>query len=73
MKERLGNVLHWMSFTIAVYVVGWIVWENWGFWQAWWLARWDVIPTVFVPALLAGWALKYVLTGRKGFFPWVTK
>jgi hypothetical protein len=23
--------------------------------------------------LLGGWAFKYVLTGRKGFFPWMTK
>ena len=23
--------------------------------------------------LLGGWLLKYLLTGRKGFFPWMTK
>ena len=73
MKERLADVLHWIGFTIAVYAVGWIVWENWCCWGFPSLARWDVIPKAIVPALGAGWALKYVLTGRKGFFPWMTK
>jgi hypothetical protein len=66
MKERLANAIHWISFTIAVYAVGWILLGELN-------ERWDVIPKAIVPALGAGWALKYVLTGRKGFFPWMTK
>jgi hypothetical protein len=54
-------------------------------WELWFYLRYGVIrlPDIILGGewagmrnlifLLGGWALKYVLTGRKGFFPWMTK
>ena len=71
MKERLTNVIHWICFLVGILLTT-------GMLQYYVSARGGLstdysylFPTLLF--LLGGWALKYLLTGRKGFFPWMTK
>ena len=57
MKELLGITIHWASFLFGLVAV----------------VGSDVGGILAAISVLGGWALKYVLTGRKGFFPWMTK
>mgnify|MGYP001202871590 CR=1 FL=1 len=57
MKERLGITIHWAGFLFGLVAV----------------VGSDVGGILAAISLLLSWALKYVLTGRKGFFPWMTK
>jgi hypothetical protein len=79
---RLTNVIHWTGFLAAlsvppVFFVGYLS----GMLGQPSLYSWFelegllmLISLVAAAVLLLGaWALKYVLTGRKGFFPWMTK
>ena len=54
MKERLGIVVHSAGFLFAALAV----------------VGSDVGRILAAIMLLASWAIKYVLTGKKGFFPW---
>jgi hypothetical protein len=54
MKERLGIIIHWAGFLFASLAV----------------VGSDVGGILALITLLPSWAIKYVLTGRKGFFPW---
>ncbi len=57
MKELLGITIHWAGFLFGFVAV----------------VGSDVGGILAAISVLGGWALKYVLTGRKGFFPWMTK
>ena len=82
MKEflvRLTNVIHWIGFLSPfVFMITMNIWygvtSNAPF-------RWVADPLVAVTvgisfslaAFVGGWLFKYLLTGRKGFFPWMTE
>ena len=74
MKEflvRLTNVIHWTCFLVAILsTIGMLTSRTPLLAGASWLLNY-LLPTLSL--LLSGWMLKYVLTGRKGFFPWMTK
>ena len=57
MKERLGITIHWAGFLFGLLAV----------------VGSDVGGILAAITLLLSWGIKYVLTGRKGFFPWMTK
>jgi hypothetical protein len=54
LSERLGIAIHWAGFLLGSLAV----------------VGSDVGGILAAIILLASWAIKYVLTGRKGFFPW---
>jgi hypothetical protein len=54
MKERLGTTIHWAGFFFGGMAV----------------VGSDVGGIQLIIFLLLSWAIKYALTGRKGFFPW---
>ena len=60
---RLTNVIHWIGFLSPFVFMTTI---NAPF-------RWTVGISLSLAAFVGGWVLKYVLTGRKGFFPWMAK
>ena len=74
MKEflvRLTNVIHWIGFLSPfVFMITMNIWygvaSNVPF-------RLTVGISFSLAAFVGGWVLKYLLTGRKGFFPWMTK
>ena len=75
MKEflvRLTNVIHWTCFLVAMLSTPGMLTSHTpaGPLDPWWLLN-HLLPILSL--LLSGWMLKYVLTGRKGFFPWMTK
>ena len=74
MKEflvRLTNVIHWIGFLVAILLtIGMLTSTTPLRVDPWWLINY-LTPTLLV--LLGGLVPKYVLTGRKGFFPWMTK
>lgn len=74
MKEflvRLTNVIHWICFLVAILLtIGMLTSTTPLRDYPWWLINY-LTPTLLV--LLGGWVLKYLLTGRMGFFPWMTK
>ena len=74
MKEflvRLTNVIHWIGF-LSPFVfmitmnISYGVTSNAPF-------RWTVGISFSLAAFVGGWLFKYALTGRKGFFPWMTE
>jgi len=68
---RLTNVIHWICFLVAILLtIGMLQSTTPLRVGAWWLIDY-LLPVLLL--LLGGWALKYVLTGRMGFFPWMTK
>ena len=74
MKEflvRLTNVIHWTCFLVAMLSTpGMLTSRTPLRVDPSWLLNY-LLPILSL--LLSGWMLKYVLTGRKGFFPWMTK
>ena len=56
------NVLHWICFLSPLFIMTTI--------NPIFLKEGVALSLLFV---VGGWAIKYVLTGRKGFFPWMTK
>lgn len=54
MKEILGTIIHWAGFFLGGVAV----------------IGSDVGGIQLPIFLLVSWAIKYALTGRKGFFPW---
>ena len=77
MKEflvRLTNVIHWIAFLVAILITIGMLLESTTTPTR--FPGWDWYINYLLPTsllLLGGWALKYVLTGRMGFFPWMTK
>jgi len=68
---RLTNVIHWTCFLVAILsTIGMLTSRTPLLAGASWLLNY-LLPILSL--LLSGWMLKYVLTGRKGFFPWMTK
>ena len=74
MKEslvRLTNVIHWIGF-LSPFVfmitmnISYGVTSNAPF-------RWTVGISFSLAAFVGGWLFKYLLTERKGFFPWMTE
>ena len=74
MKEflvRLTNVIHWIGF-LSPFVfmitmnISYGVTSNAP-------VRWTVVISFSLAAFVGGWLFKYLLTGRKGFFPWMTE
>ena len=57
MKERLGITIHWAGFLFGLLAV----------------VGSDVGGMLAAITLLLSWGIKYVLTGRKGFFPWMRR
>ena len=57
MKERLGITIHWAGFLFGLLAV----------------VGSDVGGILAAITLLLSWGIKYVLTGRKGFFPWTRR
>jgi len=57
MKERLGITIHWAGFLFGLLAV----------------VGSDVGGILAAITLLLSWVIKYALTGRKGFFPWMTE
>ena len=55
--KRLTNVIHWLGFLV---LLAGLLTREWAI----------VLLCGFV--LTGSWAIKYVLTGRKGLFPWNT-
>ena len=74
MKEflvRLTNVIHWIGFLSPfVFMITMNIWygvtSNVPF-------RLTVGISFSLAAFVGGWLFKYALTGRKGFFPWMTE
>jgi hypothetical protein len=64
---RLANVIHWIFFLLALAIVRAAVRDSFDPEQN--------LQRVFniVLFLLSGWGIKYALTGRKGFFPWMRR
>jgi hypothetical protein len=63
MKERLGITIHWTGYVLALVFWWWMEYPRE-------LGAFVFISVVF---LLPSYAIKYVLTGRKGLLPWMTK
>ena len=57
MKERLGITIHWAGFLFGLLAV----------------VGSDVGGILAAITLLLSWVIKYVLTGRKGVFPWMRR
>ena len=57
MKERLGITIHWAGFLFGLLAV----------------VGSDVGGILAAITLLLSWGIKYVLTGRKGCFPWMRR
>jgi hypothetical protein len=57
MKERLGITIHWAGFLFGLLAV----------------VGSDVGGILAAITLLLSWAIKYALTGRRGFFPWMRR
>ena len=57
MKKRLGITIHWAGFLFGLMAV----------------VGSDVGGILAAISVLGGWLFKYALTGRKGFFPWMTE
>ena len=85
MKEflvRLTNVIHWICFLATlsmppVFCFGYLydvyLLNLYDF--SWFELEMMILTSLMVSAgfILGGWVLKYLLTGRMGFFPWMTK
>ena len=68
---RLTNVIHWTCFLVAILsTIGMLTSGTPLRVDPSWFLNY-LLPILSL--LLSGWMLKYVLTGRKGFFPWMTK
>ena len=78
MKEflvRLTNVIHWIGFLSPfVFITTMNIWygvtSNAPFGAPF---RWTVGISFSLAAFVGGWLFKYLLTGRKGFFPWMRR
>ena len=74
MLIRLGTVIHWTGFIVGC-----------GYWALWSYLLlglkdianegivWAIWPLTFTVPNVAGWALDYVLTGRREIWPWKLK
>ena len=57
MKERFGITIHWAGFHFGLLAV----------------VGSDVGGILAAITILLSWAIKYALTGRKEFFPWMRR
>ena len=74
MKEflvRLTNVIHWIGF-LSPFVFMITMNISYGV-TSYAPFRWTVGISFSLAAFVGGWLFKYLLTGRKGFFPWMTE
>ena len=83
MKERLGILIHWLSFLALVILMGDSIYaimdgrnDLAGIVEIviqvfFFLDSYDDIgATLFVWIAIAGWPIKWFLTGNKALFPW---
>ena len=63
MKERIGITIHWAGYVLVPVF--------------WWVVEYPTdlgsFVFMFLVFLLPSYAIKYVLTGSKSIFPWMTK
>lgn len=61
--ERLTGLIHWASFLLTLYVSFLFLTES---------VNMEPLKKIFLALLpnMNGWAIKYILTGNRNFFPW---
>ncbi len=61
--ERLTGLIHWASFLLTLYVSFLFLTES---------VNMEPLIKIFLALFpnVNGWAIKYILTGNRNFFPW---
>ena len=68
MINRLGLVIHWLGFLLAVFVGAFCI--VLGITDGGYLLGLVFALASFVAAHASGWIVRFILTGNKSIFPW---
>jgi hypothetical protein len=71
MLKRLALVIHWVGFLSgAALVIGFLLAVITLGWSQGIFVAIGFLLALFLVPFLAGWVVRFILTGNKSFFPW---